>query len=68
MIGNYGPSLAHGRKPFERFFGDEVKVLIPVQDFMLAQFADTPWPEYHVTREVARQTREKWIDLNATMQ
>ncbi len=65
MIGEFGPSLAHGRTPFEEFFGDEVNVLIPVQDFLLQQFADKPWPEYHMRREVAQQTRNKWIDLNA---
>lgn len=64
MIGEFGPSLAHGRKTFEQFFGDEIEVLLPVQDFLLARFADTPWPEYTMRRNVAQQTRDKWIDLN----
>ena len=64
MIGNYGPSLAHGRKPFEEFFGDEVDVLIPVQDYLLELFAADPWQEYHLPGNVARRTRTKWIELN----
>ena len=64
MIGEFGPSLADGRKPFEEHFGDEVHVLIPTQDYLLEQFADTPWPEYNLPRNVARQTRHRWIELN----
>lgn len=64
MVGEFGPSLARGRKQFEDFFGDEVKLLIPVQDHMLDLFAADPWPEYTVTAEVARQTRDLWIELS----
>lgn len=63
MLREFGPSLAHGRKRFEEDFGDEVKVLIPVQNHMLELFAADPWPEYTVPAEVARQTRDLWIDL-----
>ena len=65
MLGNFGPSLAHGRKPFEEHFGDEVDVLIPVQNFVLARFAEEPWGEYHIPGRVARLTRNEWIELNA---
>jgi len=68
MIGEFGPSLAHGRKPFESFFGDELKVLLPIQDYLLEQFADNPWPEYNLPRNVARLTRHQWINLNANAQ
>lgn len=64
MMGDFGPSLAHGRITFEDFFGDEVDVLIPVQNFVLDKFAEEPWPEYNIRGEVARLTRIKWIDLN----
>ena len=64
MISEYGPSLAHGRKPFEEHFGDEVHVLIPVQDFVLAQFEAKPWPEYNISREAVRLTRQTWTELN----
>ena len=63
MGGDFGPSLAHGRYNFEDHFGDERDVLIPTQDFLLAQFADNPWPEYTLPRQVARITRYKWIDF-----
>ncbi len=64
MGGELGPSLAHGRHNFEEFFGDEVKVLIPIQNFMLALFAEQPWPEYSVPRQIVRDVRSEWIDLN----
>jgi len=65
MSGELGPSLIWGRMTFEEHFGDEVHVLVPVQDFMLELFADRAWPEYSVPRDVARLTRIKWIDFNA---
>lgn len=68
MMGEYGASLAQGRTTFEEDFGDEVHVLIPVQNFLLDQFADRPWPEHNVPRHVARLTRERWIELNASAQ
>ena len=46
------------------FFGDELQVLLPVQDFLLELFAGAPWAEYHLPREVASQTRTQWIKLN----
>ena len=64
MIGEYGPSLAYGRRSFEEFFGDELQVLLLVQDYLLEQFADEPWPEYNLPGKVARRTRTKWINLN----
>lgn len=64
MGGEYGPSLVWGRITFEEHFGDEVTVLVPVQDFMLDLFADNPWSEYSVSRQVARDVRIHWIDLN----
>lgn len=63
--GALGPSLIWGRTTFEEHFGDEVNVLVPVQDFMLAQFDEAPWPEYSVPRQVARAVRNHWIELNA---
>ena len=64
MSGDFGPSLVFGRHIFEEHFGDEVRVLVPTQDFVLAQFAEQPWQEYSLPRDVARLTREFWIDLN----
>ncbi len=64
MSGEYGPSLIWGRNMFEEHFGDEVKVLVPVQDYMLDLFADSPWQEYSVPRQIAREVRSHWIKLN----
>lgn len=64
MSGEYGPPLAWGRSIFEDHFGDEIHVLVPTQDFVLAEFAARPWPEYNLPRNVARETRIFWIELN----
>jgi len=60
-----GPALAHGRQPFEQAFGDEVKILIPVQNFLIAKFDAEPWPAHNINRKAARQTQRQWISLNA---
>jgi hypothetical protein len=65
MSGELGPPLTWGRHIFEDHFGDEVKVLVPTQDFVLAKFDERPWPEYALPYDVARETRIFWIDLNA---
>ena len=64
MVSYFGPSLGQGRRKFEEFFGDEINILIPLQNFMLDRFADHPWPEYSVPRRVARDVRNEWIALN----
>lgn len=65
MSGEYGPPLTWGRREFEGHFGDELKVLIPVQNFLLELFDRKPWPEYALPREVARELRNNWIYRNA---
>lgn len=68
MSGERGPSLIWGRTTFEDHFGDEVKVLVPTQDFMLNLFAERPWQEYSVPRDIARLTRSEWIEMNHAYQ
>ena len=63
MIEVVGPSLAQGRKIFEAHFGDELDVLVPVQDYMLELFAEDPWPEYNVPRGTAKKIRKRWKEL-----
>jgi hypothetical protein len=65
MASELGPALIHGRRPFEEYFGDEVKILVPVQNFLLAQFDASPWPEHNINHRAARRTRNQWIELNA---
>lgn len=61
----FGPSLAKGRRTFEDEFGDEVTILVPTQDFMLAIYAERPWGAYSTPREVAREVRAEWKRLLA---
>ena len=63
MIGNFGPSLALGRRPFEDWFGDELEVLVPIQNYVLKLFADEPWPEYSLPVKIAYRVRERWIEI-----
>lgn len=64
ISGELGPSLIWGRKTFEEHFGDEVRVLVPTQDYALDLFDAQPWPEYALPRDVARRIRNQWIELN----
>ena len=64
MSGEFGPPLTWGRNNFEEHFGDEVNVLVPVQDFMLTLFADNPWQAFEVPRRIASDVRNHWIALN----
>lgn len=66
MGGDRGPSLAWGRMTFEEHFGDEVDVLVPTQDFVLEKFDESPWESYSLPRQVARETRIFWIELNVS--
>lgn len=61
-----GPSLALGRLPFEAHFGDEIEVLLPVQNALLSEFERAPWPEYAVPRRVVRRIRRQWMKLSGT--
>lgn len=58
-----GAPLSWGRVPFEEDFGDEIEVLVPTQNFLLAEFDRQPWPEYALPRHVARETRKFWMRL-----
>ena len=64
MASEFGPSLANGRRLFEAHFGDELEILLPIQNYMLKRFAADPWPEYNLPASVAIDTRNKWIELN----
>lgn len=60
-----GPSLAKGRKPFEERYGDEVMVLLPLQDILIIQFAQDPWPEYTVPESVRKSVWKQWIKMRS---
>jgi hypothetical protein len=58
-----GPSLAQGRKLFEERYGDEVEVLLPLQDQVIIWFAEDPWPEYTIPAKVRQRIRAKWTEM-----
>ena len=58
-----GPSLANGRKPFEAFFGDEITVLLPIQNLILEAFVSQGWSDYNVPTDVRRAARSLWKTL-----
>lgn len=60
-----GPSLAEGRKPFEEHYGDEVQVLLPLQDQVIIWFAADPWPEYTMPHQVRQRIKAKWTELKS---
>lgn len=45
MIGQLGPSLAHGKKTFEEVFGDEL-LLSRTVGFAQELFKEKPWPDF----------------------
>jgi hypothetical protein len=60
MVPVLGPSLAHGRKPFEDHFGDEVEVLLPLQDELIVLFAREFWQEYTVPQAARHAVWQSW--------
>ena len=62
-----GPSMAITPHKFHVRYGSE-RALVKVQDFMLDLFADNPWEEYAVRRQVARDVRNHWTELNHAAQ
>jgi hypothetical protein len=60
-----GPSLAEGRKPFEDHYGDEIHVLLALQDEMIIWFAGEPWREYTMPDKVRKRIKAKWIELKS---
>ncbi len=55
--GLYGPSFAHGRKEFARFFGSD-DYLLKVQNLILEMYEQTPWFNYTPHREVFQAIRD----------
>jgi len=60
LMGKLGPSLAHGRRTFEAYFGSETLVLVPLQDFVLDEFVRLPWIDHNCPHEVRREARLLW--------
>lgn len=60
-----GPSLADGRRTFEEHFGDEVDVLLPVQDELIIWFAEDPWQEYTMPANIRQRIRAQWRKMKS---
>lgn len=52
-----GPSLANGRKPFERRYGPE-EFLVRCADYVLNQYDESPWIDYNVPTSVIAALQE----------
>ena len=56
MIGQLGPSLGHGKKPFEEVFGDEL-LLARTVGFAQELFKEKPWLEFAMPRVIGSDIR-----------
>lgn len=57
--GLLGPSLAHGKKNYQQFFGHE-KLLVRIADFLVDEFKKSPWIDYNVPHDLRRRSFQYW--------
>jgi hypothetical protein len=62
MAMSHGPSLAHGRKPFEKYFGRE-ELLIQVVDYAHEMFQKREWGELAMPYSVGEKIRDYHLEL-----
>lgn len=62
MIGRFGPSLSHGKKPFREFFGREL-LLVRAQDFAIKLYKRYQWNEFEMSQFVGSRIRSYHFDL-----
>ena len=60
MSGLLGPSLAHGKRSFQAFFGPE-RLLVKLQNKLIASFVDSPWIDYAMPSDLHRSVQQLWI-------
>ena len=58
----HGPSLAHGKKTYEKSFGDEL-LLVKTTDFAHALFKKEPWNEFAMPVSTGDQIRDFHLEL-----
>jgi len=56
-----GPSLAHGKRTFQEFFGPE-RLLVSIQDYLIQSFEAEPWMGYSIPYEIRQQASELWLE------
>ena len=59
MSGFLGPSLAHGKRTFQEFFGPE-RLLVEIQDELIKAFESSSWIDYSIPYEVRREAFHLW--------
>ena len=57
--GLLGPSLAHGKRTFQEFFGHE-DVLVTIASRLVASYEASPWMDYNVPHDVRTRCRSYW--------
>ena len=60
MIEMLGPSLAHGKRAYQEFFGLE-RLLVSIQDYLIQSFEAEPWMGYSIPHEIRQQASELWL-------
>jgi len=58
----YGDSHAHGKRAFEKSFGDEL-LLIKTTDFAHSLFKKNPWNEFAMPQSIGEEIRKFHSDL-----
>ena len=58
----FGPSLAHGKRPFEVIWGSERNLVI-LQDLLLENWTRSPWQQYNLPRHVSYDIRKRCDEL-----
>jgi len=61
MIGELGPSLAHGKRGFQEYWGTE-RLLIKIQNMILMRFNESPWMGYDVPHNTRREAQHLWAE------
>ena len=64
MAMSQGPSMAHGKKAFEKYFGSEL-LLIKAVDFAHELFLKSPWNEFAMPDHIGEEIRNYYQDLQA---
>lgn len=65
MLSAFGPSLAHGSRPFTDMFGTEAD-LLQVQNRAIELFRADPWLDLGVPLGVASELVELWKGLKVS--
>ena len=57
--GLLGPSLAHGKRTFQEFFGSE-HLLVLIATRLVKSYEESPWHNYDIPYDLKRKVIEYW--------